>query len=59
VGDFFDAQIEQAYVELGGMPFPPKMTMRSRSKLQHASDHSLALLDAPVLRGPKYARGLK
>jgi glyoxylase-like metal-dependent hydrolase (beta-lactamase superfamily II) len=59
VGDFFDAQIEKAYVELGGMPFPPKMAVRSRSKLQHASDHSLPLLGAPVLPGPKYARGSK
>ena len=59
VGDFFDSQVEKAYVELGGMPFPPKMAARSGSKRQHASDHSLTLLDAPILRGPKYARGLK
>lgn len=56
VGDFFEAQIEKAYVELGGMPFPPKMAARGRARFQHASDHSLALLDAPALRGPKYAR---
>ncbi|MGV3723162.1 MAG: MBL fold metallo-hydrolase [Actinomycetota bacterium] len=55
VGDFFSAQLEQAYVEAGGMPFPPKMAIRVKAKRGHAGDHKLALLDAPVLRGPKVA----
>lgn len=42
VGDFFPAQIEQAYVEAGGKPFPVKAGARSRRL--HAADHRLDLL---------------
>jgi cyclase len=57
IGDLFAVQLEQAYVELGGMPFPPKMALRSEARRQHANDHRLTLLDAPPLRGAKTARG--
>jgi cyclase len=57
VGDFFRDQIEKAYVEAGGMPFPPKVAARKvDSRNTHARDHGLQILDAPVMRGPKLAR---
>lgn len=59
VGDFFPAQLEKAYVELGGMPFPPKTAAASDARRRHASDHSLVLLDAPLLRAPRYARSAR
>jgi cyclase len=43
VGTFFAAQIEKAYVEAGGKPFPVKASENARRL--HASDHRLNLLD--------------
>jgi cyclase len=42
VGDFFAAQLEKAYVELGGRPFPMKAARGARD--EHARDHRLDLL---------------
>jgi hypothetical protein len=38
VGDFFPAQVEQVYVEMGGKPFQPKAAAIDGHK-QHAHDH--------------------
>jgi len=38
VGDFFPAQVEQVYVEMGGKPFQPKTASIDDHK-QHAHDH--------------------
>ncbi len=38
VGDFFSAQVEKAYVEMGGRPFQPKQT-EADSHQQHAHAH--------------------
>lgn len=43
VGDSFAAQLEKAYVELGGKPFP-KTSAALRSHRLHARDHQLDLL---------------
>jgi cyclase len=52
VGNFFAAQVEKVYIELGGSPFPPKQAASRRARSLHAADHGLrAVSDAP-----KYAR---
>jgi glyoxylase-like metal-dependent hydrolase (beta-lactamase superfamily II) len=56
VGDFFRDQIEKAYVEAGGMPFPPKMAMRQKARQEHAAEHQLALLPPLAPRTTKVAR---
>lgn len=38
IGDFFPAQVEKAYVELGGKPFPPSSSARDEQQ-QHAELH--------------------
>lgn len=49
VGDFFPSQIEQAYVEAGGKPFP--MQAAAASHRRHAADHRLSLLElGPPMR---------
>lgn len=55
VGDFFAAQVEKVFVEMGGMPFPPKEKAASRAHDRHAQDHRLALLD-DFLRKPRVTR---
>jgi len=49
VGDFFAAQVEKAYVEAGGSPFPTKMAA-ARARSLHAAAHRLSLrsLGAPM-----------
>lgn len=42
VGDFFAAQIEKAYVEVGGKPFPQSALLDSRDR--HAAAHKRDLL---------------
>ena len=43
VGDFFAAQLEKAYVEQGGMPFPPKNAVREKDDHgRHASAHGIS-----------------
>jgi glyoxylase-like metal-dependent hydrolase (beta-lactamase superfamily II) len=54
VGDFFPAQLEKAWTELGGMPFPPK-TMARNLRERHALDHQAQLL--PL--GPKEPRAAR
>jgi cyclase len=49
VGDFLSAQLEKAYVEAGGMPFPP-MTAARPQREDHASAHGLPLLPRPVAK---------
>jgi cyclase len=41
MGDMFPAQVEKVYVELGGMPFPPRTSAAARG--EHARDHGLEL----------------
>ncbi len=51
VGDFFAAQLEKAYVEVGGSPWPPKTAAahsRRLAKVEHGNDHGVTLLDAPL-----------
>jgi cyclase len=43
VGDFFPAQVEKVYVEMGGKPFLPK-TSSLASDSRHAAAHGLQLL---------------
>ena len=50
VGEFFPAQVEKAYVELGGMPFPPKMDATAAARRDHAREHMLTLLPASPAR---------
>jgi hypothetical protein len=38
VGDFFAAQVEKAYVEMGGKPFQPKTAVLDQEQ-QHAHAH--------------------
>ena len=38
VGDFFPAQVEKVYIEMGGKPFQPK-DAAAQNKEQHAHDH--------------------
>jgi hypothetical protein len=42
VGDFFAAQVEKAYVEMGGKPFQPKAAALGQ-ELQHAHAHGAEL----------------
>jgi cyclase len=55
VGNFFPAQIEKAYVEAGGKPFP--MKAQDRARRLHAGDHRLDLLElgAPLDWKKRYA----
>jgi glyoxylase-like metal-dependent hydrolase (beta-lactamase superfamily II) len=47
VGDFFNAQCEKVYQELGGRPLPPMAARAARAR--HALDHqSELLMDAPT-----------
>lgn len=52
VGDMLAAQIEQVYVEAGGMPFPPRSAAAGAHR-EHARDHGTELLPA---RAPRLAR---
>lgn len=45
VGDFFPAQVEQVYVEMGGKPFQPETAAVDDHK-QHAHDHGRELVKA-------------
>jgi len=38
VGDFFPAQVEKIYVEMGGKPFQPK-TAALQERQRHAHSH--------------------
>jgi cyclase len=53
VGEFFPAQVEKAYTEMGGAPFPVKTTATAAREF-HAHDHRLALLSVP--KGPRTAK---
>jgi glyoxylase-like metal-dependent hydrolase (beta-lactamase superfamily II) len=57
VGEFLSAQVEKVYVELGGMPFPPKTTSQE-ARAEHAQLHGLELLrqDGPRLPKTRLAR---
>lgn len=58
VGEFFPAQVEKAYVELGGMPFPPKQNASAAARRDHASEHALVLLpDSPARMLRPLAKG--
>jgi len=60
VGDMFPAQVEKAYVEAGGKPFPAKAA-RASARHMHAYDHRLDLrqLGAPMTWGAKSARAVR
>ncbi len=45
VGDFFAAQVEKVYIEMGGKPFQPKTASADDHK-QHAHDHGKELVKA-------------
>ena len=45
VGDFFPAQVEKVYVEMGGKPFQPKTAALDDHK-KHADDHGRELVKA-------------
>ena len=55
VGDFFAAQVEKVYVELGGMPFPPRTAALDAHRM-HAANHQLELLSAPLHQEARLAR---
>ena len=55
VGDFFAAQVEKVYIELGGSPFPPKKEASRRARSLHAVNHGLPLLNE-ARRSPRVAR---
>ena len=57
VGDMFAAQVEKAYVEAGGKPFPGKKSAFDAHH-RHARDHNLDLLQLgpPMAWGTKTAR---
>ncbi len=55
VGDFFPAQVEKAYTEAGGKPFPKKVSLAARSL--HADDHCLHLVTDLEKYGPPMGWG--
>jgi glyoxylase-like metal-dependent hydrolase (beta-lactamase superfamily II) len=58
VGDLFASHIEQAYVEQGGMPFPPAKTARASARREHAREHMLTLLpNSPARSQRPLAKG--
>lgn len=58
VGDMFNAQVEKAYVEQGGMPFPPKQNASAAARREHAREHLLSLLpDSPSRLNRPLAKG--
>jgi cyclase len=58
VGDFFPAQLEKAYVEVGGMPFPPRMSARTTraARQAHAREHLLSLRPGAAAAPGRLAR---
>ena len=43
VGDFFPAQVEKVYTEMGGKPFPTKQASNEQQRLAELHGHALGV----------------